>query len=84
MSLRNAALFGPDGKQTSILRAQWTQKGALQPIMAGARLLEADRSPTRYFREVWRKAFPTRRALPFVVIAEPDGRGTTDFWDNFQ
>lgn len=83
MSLRNAVLFA-QGKQTSILRAQWTQKGALQPIMVGARLLEQDRTPTRYFREVWRKALPTRRPLPFVVIAEEDGRGTTDFWDNFQ
>jgi hypothetical protein len=84
VSLRNAVLFNPEGKQTNILRAQWTQRGALQPIMAGALLLERDRSPTRYFREVWAKAFPTRRPLPFEPIAEEDGRGTTRFWDLLQ
>jgi hypothetical protein len=80
VSLRKAILFR-DGKATMILRAQCSQQGALQPIMAGARLLEADRSASRYMRSWWRVAFPEREHLPFGPVATEDGLGTDVFWD---
>ncbi len=82
MSLRNASLFEGQ-KGTPILRAQWAQKGALQPFLAGALLLEADRTATRYLRELWPKAFPTRQALPYEPLGHEDGRGTDAFWTVF-
>lgn len=82
MSIRRAVLF--DGEKAGrILRLQCAQKGALQPIMAGAGLLEKDRSATPYMRAWWEKAFPTRERLPYGPLANPDGTGTDKFWDVF-
>jgi hypothetical protein len=80
MSLRRAVLFEGD-KASLILRLQCAQKGALQPIMASARMLEKDRSATPYMRAWWEKAFPDRERLPFGPIANADGTGTDKFWD---
>lgn len=82
MSARNAPLFD-GGKPTLTLRLQWAQKGALQPIVSGLSVLEEDRSATRSFRLLWSKAFPSRDPLPFVALAEKDGRGSQAFWDVF-
>lgn len=81
MSLRNAPLFDAEGRGTPTLGGQWRAKGAAQPYQARAPLVERDGTATRYFREVWRVAFPTREPLPFERIAEADGRGTDAFWD---
>lgn len=83
MSLRNAVLFDAKGLGTTTLAGQWRAKAAEQPYQARAPLVERDGSATRYFREVWRAAFPDRDPLPFERIAEADGRGSTRFWDVF-
>ncbi len=83
MSLRNAALF--EGQKGSpILRAQWAQRAALQPLPAGFLLLEEDRTATRYFRGAAKAAFPTRQPLPFEPLADEAGLGTNVFWKWFE
>jgi hypothetical protein len=82
MSLRNAVLFEA-GRPTMIFRAQWTQKGASQPLPAGFSLLQDDLTPTRLLSALWTKAFPTRPPLTTEPIAKPDGTGTEAFWTDF-
>jgi hypothetical protein len=81
VTTRSAKLF--DGlKAGPFLRSQWVAKGALQPLST-ADILDADLSANRFFRGLWPKAFPTRRALPFGPLGRKDGTATDAFWDVF-
>jgi hypothetical protein len=79
--LRNAVLFLPNGKGSPLLFAQWRRRAPAKPIQSRNVLTDGG-TPSRYFADLWREAFPTRRPLP-GKIAERDGRGTDEFWDVF-
>jgi hypothetical protein len=82
-SVRNVALFNPDGTGTPFLRAQWQAKTAAEPFMARNPLVGKDGRATAYFAAVWRSAFPGRDPLPKERLADDAGKGTTEFWDVF-
>lgn len=81
MTIRNAPLFGPGGHGTPVLFGQWRRRMPAQPIQARNVLVERDGTATKYFRDLWRAAFPTREPLPLEPIADRDGLGTGRFWD---
>lgn len=82
MSLRKLVLFREDGKGTQHFFGQWRRKAPLRPIQSRAVLVDGGLA-TRYFRELWTVAFPTRERMPDDPIANKDGTGTDRFWDVF-
>jgi hypothetical protein len=79
LTVRSAPLFQPDGKGTRLLFAQWVRRGAAQPIMAAAVLVEGG-LPSTYFRRLWEVAFPSYPPLPKGRIANDDGTASDAFW----
>ena len=84
MSLRSVPLFDRMGRPTPFLMAQCRQRGALQPLYAGTRYLDAGRAALPVMRGWWAVAFPTRDNLPLSPLAESDGTGSQRFWDVFE
>lgn len=82
MSLRSVPLFDRSGRPTVFLIRQWAQRGAQQGIRQLS-YLEADRSATTGFRQLWQLAFPLRGPLPPGPLADGEGRGTEAFWRVF-
>lgn len=83
MSIRSTVLFTPEGRAAEGLFRLWRQQGATQPLQVGARLIEEDRSATRFFRALWGAAFASRDSLPLAPLANPDGTGSDVFWERF-
>jgi hypothetical protein len=79
MSIRSAVLFKPDGRGTPLLFARWNARMPRRPIQAPAILVDGEIA-TAWFHDVASAAFPTRKALP-QKCANPDGTGTSEFWD---
>lgn len=81
MSLRGIPLFDAEGRGTRFLESQWSKRGAFQPFMSNAALVDREGRPTLYMLKLWPVAFPTKRALPPVVGV--NGYGSDGFWDVF-
>lgn len=80
MTERASILF-ENGVPTVALRRIWVRKGALQPLMPLAIMLEEDRSGNRQFRGLWARALPPPHpSLPFGPLVDKAGRGTDEFW----
>jgi hypothetical protein len=82
MSIRNVVLFTPGGQATPTLFLQWRMREPAKYIRPAAILVDGGMA-TRYFRELWRLAFPDRRDMPLEPVANKDGTGTERFWDVF-
>lgn len=82
MSIRRAVLFLPTGKGSPLLFAQWRVRTPAVPLQSRAVLIESGQA-SRYFRDTWTRAFPSREPLPQGKIAEVDGTGTDAFWKVF-
>lgn len=82
MTIRRAILFLPNGKGSPLFFAQWRNKGAAVALQSKAALVDGGIA-TRYFRDLWRAAFPARTPLPLDKIANRDGTGTDAFWEVF-
>lgn len=82
MSIRRAILFLPNGKGSPLFFAQCRAKGAAAALQSKAALVDGGIA-TRYFRDWWQAAFPTRTPLPKERIARADGTGTEAFWEVF-
>lgn len=83
MTERATVLFTPEGFGSTGLTRLWLHKGGSPAPVPRARLIEQDRSATRFFRALWDQAFPSREPLPYGPISNAAGQGTGEFWDVF-
>jgi hypothetical protein len=82
MSLRSIPLFDRSGRPTVFMIRQWAQRSPQQYIRQLS-YLEADRTATPGFRQLWSLAFPLRGPLPPEPLADAEGRATDAFWRVF-
>jgi hypothetical protein len=80
MADSDIAMFDAKGRATSFQHARWRAKGGLQPLQTDAVLTQAGEATT-YYRNTWRTAFPSRRALPLQAIATKAGKFTQAMLD---
>lgn len=69
------------GRGTRFLESQWSKRGALQPFLFNAPLVDREGRPTLYLLKLWPAAFPTKSPLPPIV--SEGGLGSEGFWDVF-
>lgn len=68
-----------EGMATPLMLGRWRAKAAQQALPAGLQLTAAGHA-TVEFRALWRKAFPSRAALPNEPLHDRKGRPTVAFF----